>query len=213
MGRPKSIYSSATARKFVGTKDAAAILGVSVSTVHKMLTEGKLHAWKTNGGHRRIDIEDLRKMAGALEVPPSVAVASDTARVRSEQHEGPLRILVVEDNPSVAKGVGKVLERFGPRVQATITSDAAEALMKIAESPPNLVVTDLIMKPFDGFHLLKILRSSPRYSDIHVMVVTGISDAEIANRGGVDPGVLVYHKPLHPERLAGFVDAMLLRRH
>lgn len=213
MGRPKSLYSSEAARKFVGTKDAAAILGVSVSTVHKMLTEGKLHAWKTNGGHRRIDIEDLRKLAGALEVPPSVAVATGAPSLRLPRSDGPLRVLVVEDNPSVAKGLAKVLERFGQKLEATLTGDAAEALMKIAESPPHLVVTDLVMKPFDGFHLLKILRSSPRYEDIHVLVVTGMSDAEIEARGGVDPGVLVYHKPLHPERLTGFVDAMLLARH
>lgn len=208
MGRPKSVYSRATSQ-YVGTKDAAAILGVSVSTVHKMLTEGKLHAWKTNGGHRRVSVDELRTLAGQLQVPQSVAVASDgNGHLRARQG-GPLRVLVVEDNPAAAKSIAKILERFGDRVRATTTGDAAEALMKIAEEQPHLVITDLIMEPFDGFHLLKVLKSSQRYSGVRIIVITGVSEKEIQARGGISPEIPVYRKPIHPERLTGFIDALL----
>jgi excisionase family DNA binding protein len=68
MGRPRSTYAPRQA-SYVGTKDAAAILGVSVSTVHKMLARGRLRAWQTAGGHRRLDVEELRRLAYDPDIP------------------------------------------------------------------------------------------------------------------------------------------------
>lgn len=210
MGRPKSLFPAA-ASQYVGTKDAAAILGVSVSTVHKMLTEGRLQAWKTNGGHRRIKLDELRALASQQDLPPTAS--NQPASFVATHRQGPLRVLVVEDNPVVAKRLAHVFERFGDRVDVTVTGDAAEALIKIAEGHGQLVVTDLVMAPFDGFHLLKVLKSSRKYPEIAVVVVTGLSESQIAAKGGIDPAIPVYHKPVNPERLAGFVDALLhLRR-
>jgi hypothetical protein len=45
-----------------------------------------------------------------------------------------------------------------------------------------------------------------------VLVVTGLSDEDIAAKGGLDPMTLCYRKPLSFERLGGYVDARLQDR-
>lgn len=210
MGRPRSPYSATPAR-YVGTKDAAAILGVSVTTVQKMVAQGDLPAWKTAGGHRRIDVAELRKLAGRIAQPEAGGAAEPGAAAPAARSTAasPLRVLLVEDNPVAVRPMVKVLERHRERVACTVTGDAAQALLQIAEQAPDLLVTDLVMQPFDGFHLLRVLAGSPRLAGLRIVVVTALTDAEIAERGGLPLPALVWRKPLHPERLAGYLDALL----
>ena len=94
--------------------------------------------------------------------------------------------------------------------------DAAEVPhgqpLAIAQRRPELVITDLAMEPFDGFHLIRTLRGSRDLQDTRILVVTGLSDDEIAARGGLDEATLCYAKPLSFQRLHGYIDALVQRR-
>lgn len=201
MARPKSraeqILSSNEA--FVGTKEAAAMLGVSVSTIQKMVESGKLRAWRTQGGHRRIAETDVQ------------ALNRDGRQAVGSGHQS-LFILIVEDNATMLKAYARVAAQWGNKVELAFASDAAQALLMIAQKRPNLVITDLAMEPFDGFHLIRTLRASPELADTRVVVVTGLSDEDIAAKGGLDSTTLCYRKPLSFERLGGYVDARLQDR-
>ena len=94
MARPKSVQPD-LGENYVGTKDAAAILGVSVSSVQKMVNAGTLEAFRTSGGHRRISIESLQRLAAEKSIP----VATLSSRMRPHlAGNGALTVLVVEDN-------------------------------------------------------------------------------------------------------------------
>ena len=86
MARPKSRADeiSAAAEHFLGTKEAAALLGVSVSTIQKMVEAGTLRAWKTQGGHRRVAERDVLEMKRTGLSSPS----------RSSPR-GPLAVLII----------------------------------------------------------------------------------------------------------------------
>jgi CheY-like chemotaxis protein len=68
------------------------------------------------------------------------------------------------------------------------------------------------MEPFDGFHLVRVIRSSERLRHVSIVVVTGMSAKDMADRGGLDPDILVYRKPLSSDRLCGFLDGFLATR-
>ena len=161
---------------FVGTKEAAAMLGVSVSTIQKMVESGKLRAWRTQGGHRRIAQVDVKSLHHA-----GMQAAGGPARKS-------LTILIVEDNPTMVKAYAKVAAQWGDAVELSFAVDAVSALLQIAQRLPKLVITDLAMTPFDGFHLIRTMRAAPELADTRVLVVTGLSDQEIADRGGLLPG-------------------------
>ncbi len=202
MARPKSRAPEilSTNEAFLGTKEAAAILGVSVSTIHKMVESGSLRAWRTQGGHRRIAEVDVK------------AANRDGMQRTSTSTQMSLAILIVEDNATMVKAYTRVAAKWGDAVELLFANDAASALLQIAQRRPNLVVTDLAMEPFDGFHLIRTLRASPELADTRVLVVTGLTEPEIAKKGGLDAMTLCYHKPLSFERFSGYVDARLQDR-
>jgi excisionase family DNA binding protein len=203
MARPKSRADeiSAAAEPYLGTKEAAALLGVSVSTIQKMVEAGTLRAWKTQGGHRRVAERDVLEMKSTGLASPSRA-----------SHRGPVAVLIVEDNPVQLKAYSKAVADWGPRVAVSYAGDGAAALLTIVQRRPELVITDLAMEPFDGFPLIRTLRGSIELQDTRVLVVTGLSDDEIAARGGLDDLTLCYRKPLSLQRLHGYIDALVHRR-
>ena len=203
MARPKSRADeiSAAAEPFLGTKEAAAWLGVSVSTIEKMVEAGTLRAWKTQGGHRRVaerDVADMKRTG--LASPPR------------DSELRPLAVLIVEDNPVQLKAYGQAVADWGQRVSVSYAGDGATALLAIAQRRPDVVITDLSMEAFDGFHLIRTLRGSKDLQDTRVLVVSGLSESEIAARGGLDDATLCYFKPLSFQRLHGYMDALVQRR-
>jgi CheY-like chemotaxis protein len=69
----------------------------------------------------------------------------------------PDRIMVVDDDPSVADVVGRYLVRDGHQVE--YARDGRTALQRIAEQPPDLVVLDLKLPGIDGLEVCRQLRA------------------------------------------------------
>jgi DNA-binding response OmpR family regulator len=78
-------------------------------------------------------------------------------------------ILVVDDEVEVGEAIRRVLTRSG--FEVTVVSSADEGLRAIDESPPDIVITDVIMPKIHGLELVKILRS--RYPRIRVIAISG----------------------------------------
>jgi DNA-binding response OmpR family regulator len=81
------------------------------------------------------------------------------------------RILVIDDNVTLANAFGKALDLAGYRV--SIAYDAATALEDIARQRPDAVVLDLQMPLINGAGFLYRFRSNAALADIPVLVVTG----------------------------------------
>ncbi len=97
------------------------------------------------------------------------------ARVRNN---GPTRLLVVDDDPSVVETVRESLRESGFAVDSA--PDGVEALAAVARSRPAAVILDLLMPRMDGFELLAKWRSSPETASLPVLVMTNkdLSSAE-----------------------------------
>ncbi|MEN9587561.1 MAG: hypothetical protein RIT15_1136 [Pseudomonadota bacterium] len=54
-----------------GAGYVAKVLGVSVGTVHGLIRSGRLHAWRTKGGHHQISLSCLQKYVAELGLPTS----------------------------------------------------------------------------------------------------------------------------------------------
>jgi excisionase family DNA binding protein len=224
MTRRKSVQVD-FGKGFLGTTDAAAALGLSVTSIQKMVSAGVLKAFRTSGGHRRISIESVSMVAEQMGVPwkdrivaAPVTVHAATSAAAAVEGAQPVigstsvEILLVDDGSATLHPIAKLIERRNGGVHCVVVSDSVEALVWTTEKQPDLVVTELTVKPLDGFGLLKAIRGSPRLHQVGLVVVTSLSAEEIARRGGLPDGVVVYHQPLPCERLAGFLDALLHMR-
>ena len=115
----------------------------------------------------------------------------------------PKKILAVDDEKHIVRLVQVNLERAGYLV--VTASDGKEALEKVAEENPDLVVLDVMMPYMDGFEVLQNLRRNPSTRDIPVIMLTAkAQDADVFK--GWQSGVDCYlTKPFNPMELLSFV--------
>jgi excisionase family DNA binding protein len=189
--------NAAIEKSFCTTRQAAALLGVSVGTVQLWVESGLLQAWKTTGGHRRV-IRDsverlLRKVPNALAAPEPAATPAAKPRQ--------LSVMVVEDDPDLLRLYQTLLSRWPMRPSLTCLDNAVSALMMLGRGGPDLLVTDLHMPGMDGFAMLRVLSQAPEMSHTQIVVVTGLDAPAIAAQGGVPAGIEILSKPIPFDRL------------
>jgi CheY-like chemotaxis protein len=90
------------------------------------------------------------------------------------------RILVVDDDPDSIEPVCTFLRRSGHTVESVFNGQ--EALARIIEHRPDLIVLDVFMPQLDGCSLLQILRSYLRLQSLPVIVYTGAADSPMVDR-------------------------------
>ncbi|HET7824366.1 MAG TPA: response regulator [Anaeromyxobacter sp.] len=82
----------------------------------------------------------------------------------------PLRILVVEDDPAVARLYAAYAQSRGHAV--LFAKDGAEALVAAASELPDVVLLDIAMPKLDGRDVLRQLKANPKTAPIPVLVVS-----------------------------------------
>ena len=120
------------------------------------------------------------------------------------------KILVVDDEPSLADTLAAIFQRAG--YTATAVYSGAEALAFITAHRPSLVITDVIMPGMDGIALAKSVRMS--YPNCRVLLFSGNADTqqllEAARREGHSFEVLA--KPIPPPQMLAKVASLLDQR-
>lgn len=182
---------------FCGTFYAAKLLGLSVGTVQSLVEKNELRAWKTHGGHRRISMQSIheyQRLHGIEEAPR-----------RGTQ----LKVLVVEDDKSTLEMFRDTFARWNLPVDCTTMSSALEAMIDISSLKPHVLITDLKMPGVDGFELLRTLRANPAFTSMTMVAMTGVSEDEVKEKGGLPPDTITVQKPVDMNWLHGFISAMV----
>lgn len=116
------------------------------------------------------------------------------------------RILVVEDEPSLAEVVSLYLKRAGFQVQ--VAADGKQAMNILEKEIPDFVILDLMLPEVDGLSLTRWLRD---HSDVPIIMVTARRE-EIDRIAGLEMGADDYVvKPFSPQELVSRVRAVLRR--
>ena len=116
------------------------------------------------------------------------------------------RILIVEDEGSLADSVRYNLEREGFVV--TVASDGRKALERFRAEPPALVILDLMLPEISGLDLCRTIRAE---SDVPIIMVTA-KDSEADKVAGLELGADDYvTKPFSVRELVSRVRALLRR--
>lgn len=84
-------------------------------------------------------------------------------------------ILIADDDPRNRKLLETLLHANGYQVRAAESGLAA--LASIADTPPDLILLDLMMPGMDGFEVVRRLKADPASSQIPVIMVTALDDA------------------------------------
>lgn len=186
--------------KFLSTREAAARLGVALSTVQLWVETGIVPAWKTAGGHRRIPVDAIDAVRMRQQAVLATAPAPDL-----------FKVLVVEDDPVQRELYRRHFAEWNLPIQLLVAEDGFEGLLLIGRHAPDLIITDLAMPEMDGFKMIRRLKSQSAIIRGGIIVVTALSPKEIEAEGGLPAGTPVYPKPIPFAALRTVVEHMTHR--
>ena len=108
----------------------------------------------------------------------------------------PKKILVVDDNLDTVQILTAVLLRGGYVVIAA--RDGVEAVQKVQQEKPAMVLSDLMMPKLDGFGVMEAMRADPGMNQIPVLIISAKVDPTSKARG-IELGAKDYIvKPINP---------------
>jgi len=172
------------------TQEVARLLGLAVRSVQRMVDRGELRAWKTPGGHRRIDPASVAAWQARQQglATPSAEAAEPAVPARR------LRALLIEDSVHYQNLVGLLLRRVLPEADFQVASDGIVGLAQVGQWQPDLLIVDLLLPGIDGAALISSLRSQPMFSAMRLLVITSLTPEELTPYALALEGLPVVHK-------------------
>jgi len=169
------------------TVEVAQRLGVSVQTVQRWVDDGRLRAWKTLGGHRRIDASDANALFRAF----------STAPVTQEQRADRGPAVLVVDNEADDRELAISLVRTAlPLATVTGAGSGFEALLAVGQQQFDVLITDVVMPHMNGFEMLRHLASAGPRRPRFLLAISSHSLDELRSMGPLPPEVVLMSKPL-----------------
>ena len=124
-------------------------------------------------------------------------------------NESPSRILVVDDEPSIAEFVGYALKKEG--LAPDVVDNGEDALAMAQKNDYDLFVLDIMLPEIDGLEVLRRLRENPATKTLPIMMLTA-KGTEFDKVTGLDSGADDYlAKPFGMMELVSRVNALLRR--
>ena len=120
-------------------------------------------------------------------------------------------VLIVDDNPQNVELLLAFLESLPVKLVTAI--DGVDALEKVKQHNPDLILLDIMMPRMSGFQVCKRLKNDPATKDIQILMVTALNelgDIEQASECGTDDFV---SKPVNKFELLTRVKSLLRVRH
>lgn len=147
---------------------------------------------------------DDQKINSLIEQIVNRDPASPNITPKVEKHG---TVLIVDDSPTVCKLVTLTLERQGYTVIPA--SDGLEALAKINERLPDLILLDIMMPRMDGYQLCKTIKGNQETENIPVVMLSGKDGFLDKVRGRMVGSADHIDKPFEPEVLLQMVKKYL----
>lgn len=110
---------------------------------------------------------------------------------KQKLHQSSYKVLVVDDDPDITHFIQEALKEWGIQVQTL--SEGSKILETLHEFKPQLLLLDILLPTYDGWALLKALRSDQRYKNLKIIIITALNKNEMTKKGDYDD---IWYKPL-----------------
>jgi CheY-like chemotaxis protein len=114
-------------------------------------------------------------------------------------------ILIVDDELAIAEVLASILGDAG--YQVVVAANGKQALSRLAEARPRLIMTDYMMPVLNGASLIAALQKDHALRDIPIVVMTSVPESKVAEQC---PGYDAYlRKPFKLREVLGVVERLL----
>lgn len=182
-----------------GTSKAADLLQLSVGTVQSLVDKKILHAWITQGGHRRISLESIQSYQIQQQKLPALQ------RLLNDR----LRVMVVDDDNVTRHLLQDACLTAHPHIDCCAMASAIEALLHIPLFKPHIMLLDLLMPQVDGWALVRLLQQKESLAQMQIITLSALSQEELKDLGGPPPNTHFIQKPVDLGWLKGYLLGLL----
>ena len=179
------------------SSEVGALLQVNPSSVNKWVSQGRITAFRTPGGHRRIRAADLVAFLELHDMPIPDSLRSASRR----------RVLIVDDDRAQLKALERLLKPFEKQLHLMLVDNGIDALVQVGAQKPNLVILDVFMPELDGLEVCRRLKANVETKDIDVVVTSAQLTSAIKETALEAGAIRCMSKPLH---LPDLVELLLL---
>jgi excisionase family DNA binding protein len=157
--------------RIFSSRDVGKLVGADPSSVNRWIDSGRLKAYRTPGGHRRVLYEDLMGFLGEWGIP-----------MPDELKSSNLSILIVDDDESYMRSLRKALLRHDRNLDVQTCTSGIDALILLGSRKPDVILLDVFMPGFDGVEVCKQIKNNPETKNMMVIVNTGRPNASVEKR-------------------------------
>lgn len=154
--------------RYLTTGQVAEACEVSLVTVKKWITHGKIRAFQTPGGHFRVTAEEFERFG------------SHYGFLGEAGH--PPKILVVDDEPGIVALVSEGLRGLRPEPKLEAAFDGYEGILKVGIFRPDLLILDLRMPGLDGLQVCRRVKSQPSTRRTKILAITAYPEEFVRER-------------------------------
>jgi excisionase family DNA binding protein len=182
------------------TFEAAKLCHVSPLSIINWVNAGRLPAFRTPGGHRRIRREDLGRFMRENGIPLPEELRDGSGRSR---------VLVVDDEAGIRNVIAESLSHRSNSYEVMTAADGFEAGRLVATFRPDVVLLDLRMPGLDGFQVCRTIKGDAETASTVVIAMTGYHTHETETRIVECGAIRCLAKPIEPSAVATVIDAAL----
>jgi diguanylate cyclase (GGDEF)-like protein len=135
---------------------------------------------------------------------PTITVGAPDERPVRRLRSG-IRLLVVDDHPNLRMLLRTTFEIIDVEVQEA--GSAAEAMQRVAEQTPDVIVLDVALPDVDGITLCRRLRALPATAEVPIVMLTGASNTSDADGRAAGANAFV-RKPFSPLELLETIEQL-----
>ena len=177
--------------RLLTSHEVGVLLQVNPSSVNKWVNEGRIPAFRTPGGHRRIKLADLLVFLSEHKMPVPAALEAVSKK----------RVLFVDDNAKHLEALKRLMKKHSSRVDAAYETSGIEALLAMGSFKPHVVVLDVYMPGFDGIEVCRKIKQSPEFKDVDVIICSGQLGSDVEKKAKAAGAKSCLEKPLDVDAL------------
>lgn len=150
------------------TGEIASLCHVTINAVKKWIASDKLKAFRTPGGHYRVNREDFIDFLEKYKL--------DVKRSLFPEQR---KIMIIDDEKDVQEFIKGALESMNNGYLIETAGDGYEALIKVGDFKPELLILDIRMPKIDGFEVCRRIKGDPGTKDIKILAVSAYGKEDL----------------------------------
>lgn len=188
---------------FIGTREAATLLGVALGTVQRMVDTGELEAWTTGGGHRRISRDSVMRVRESVTQLPR--------KKASLASKWELDLVLANTEPGQIEGIQSAVQHWEMPLRMATAEDALDVAVLCAMKRSRMVLLQVDAAKAEAIAAIRKLNILLKSQGTVLTIVTSEKHYEAVCNGITHLGIPAFKHTQNLDELKGFVRAQLMQ--